>query len=88
VLGASVGSIIGLLSGDFVKLVLLSAIVALPLAYWAMHEWLQNYAFRIEISWWLLALPLVIVLLLALLTVSLQTVRAAFRNPVKSLRYE
>jgi putative ABC transport system permease protein len=88
VLGASVGSIISLLSGDFVKLVLLSAVVALPLAYWAMNEWLQNYAFRIEISWWLLALPLIIVLLLALLTVSLQTVKAAFRNPAKSLRYE
>jgi putative ABC transport system permease protein len=53
-----------------------------------MNEWLQNYAFRIEISWWLLALPLIIVLLLALLTVSLQTVKAAFRNPAKSLRYE
>jgi putative ABC transport system permease protein len=88
VLGASLSSIIGLLTTDFMKLTLLAGLLALPLAYWAMHEWLQNYAFRIEISWWLLAVPLVVVLLLALLTVGIQTVRAAFWNPVKSLRYE
>jgi putative ABC transport system permease protein len=88
VLGASVGSIIGLLTTDFMKLTLLAGLLALPVAYWAMNEWLQNYAFRIEISWWLLVFPLVVVLLLALLTVGIQTVRAAFRNPVKSLRCE
>ena len=88
VLGASVSSIIGLLTTDFMKLTLLAGLLALPLAYWAMNLWLQNYAFRIDISLWLLALPLVVVLLLALLTVGVQTVRAAFRNPVKSLRYE
>jgi putative ABC transport system permease protein len=88
VLGASVSSIIRLLSQDFVRLVLLSAVVALPLAYWAMNEWLQNYAYRIEISGWLLVIPVLAVLLLALLTVGLHTVKAALRNPARSLRYE
>lgn len=88
VLGASVSSIIGLLSGDYMKLIVAASLVALPLAYWAMEEWLQNYAFRIDIGWWLLALPFVLVLLLALMTVGIQTVRAAYRNPAKSLRYE
>lgn len=88
VLGASLQSILSLLSKDFVKLVIIAGIPALPLAYWAMHQWLQNYAFRIDISWWLLALPLLLVLLLALLTVSFHTIRAALTNPVESLRYE
>lgn len=88
VLGASVSSIIRLLSQDFVKLVLLSAVVALPLAYWAIKKWLQNYAYRVEISWWLLAIPLLLVLLLALLTVGSHTVKVALRNPARSLRYE
>ena len=88
VLGASVSSIIRLLSQDFVRLVLLSAVVALPLAYWAMNEWLQNYAYRIEISGWLLVIPVLAVLLLALLTVGLHTVKAALRNPARSLKYE
>ena len=88
VLGASVGNVIRLLTIDFLRLALLAGMIALPLAHWAMREWLQNYAYRINISWWLLALPLLLVMLLALLMVGLQTVRAAFRNPVKSLRYE
>ncbi|WPP51353.1 ABC transporter permease [Catalinimonas niigatensis] len=88
VLGASVSNILGLLSRDFMKLVLIAGIPALPLAYWAMHEWLQNYAFRIDISWWLLAIPLALVLFLALITVSVHTLKAAYTNPSKSLRYE
>ncbi|MEK6481244.1 ABC transporter permease [Catalinimonas sp. 4WD22] len=88
VLGASVSSILRLLSRDFVKLILLAGIIAIPFAYWAMYKWLQNYAFRIEISWWLLILPLILVMVLALLTVSVHTIRAAFTNPSQSLRYE
>jgi len=88
VLGASVSNIISLLSQDFIRLVLLAVLVALPLAYFAMQQWLQHYAFRISISWWLLALPVGMVLLIALFTVSVQTIRAALTNPARSLRYE
>lgn len=88
VLGASIQSIIALLSRDFIRLVLVASALALPLAYLAMQQFLKNYAFRIEVSWWLLLLPVIIVLLIALLTVSFQTIRAALANPIKSLRYE
>ncbi len=88
VLGASVQSVIALLSRDFIRLVLVASAVALPLAYLAMQQFLKNYAFRIEVSWWLLLLPVLIVLLIALLTVSFQTVKAALANPVDSLRHE
>lgn len=88
VLGASVSNILTLLSKDFVRLVLIAGIPALPLAYWVMQQWLNNYAFRIDISGWLLALPWVLVLFLALLTVSVHTIKAALANPAKSLRYE
>lgn len=88
VLGASVRSIILLLSKDFIKLILVASLLALPVAYLAMHKWLENYAFRIEISWWLLALPVLTVLLIAILTVSFQTTRAALANPVDALRDE
>jgi putative ABC transport system permease protein len=88
VLGASVGQIVRLLSQDFIRLVLVASIVALPIAYFAMKEWLAGYATRISLSWWLFALPLVVVLLIALLTVSLQTIKAAVANPAESLKYE
>lgn len=88
VLGASVGQIVQLLSQDFIRLVLLASVVALPIAYFAMKEWLAGYATRISLSWWLFAIPLVVVLLIALLTVSFQTLKAAMANPAKSLRYE
>ncbi len=88
VLGASVPSLVVLLSRDFIRLVLIASLVALPLAYLALQEWLASYAFRIDIGWWLLLLPVGIVLLIALLTVSFQTIRAALANPVDSLRYE
>ncbi len=88
VMGASVNSILALLSKDFIKLILLAAIPALPLAYWLMQIWLENYAFRIEITWWLLAVPLLLVLVLAVIIVSVHTVKAALANPIKSLRYE
>jgi putative ABC transport system permease protein len=76
------------LSKDFVKLVLLSNLVAAPVAYFAMNKWLQSFAYRIEISWWVLALAGGMALLIALLTVSVQAIRAALANPVEALRYE
>lgn len=88
VLGASVQSVIALLSRDFIKLVVVASMLALPLAYLAMQQFLKNYAFRIEISWWLLVLPMITVMLIALLTVSFQTIKAALANPVDSLKYE
>jgi putative ABC transport system permease protein len=70
------------------KLVLVANILAWPLAYWGMHHWLQNYSFRIPVSAWLFVVPALLVLAIALITVSFQAIRAAVANPVKSLRSE
>ena len=88
VLGASVTSIAALLSKDFVRLVFIALIVASPLAWWAMHSWLQGFAYRIQISWWVFVLSGSAALLIALFTVSFQSLKAALVNPVKSLRSE
>ena len=88
VLGASVQNILTLLSWDFIRLVCIASLLALPVAYLVMQKWLANYAFRINIGWGLLLVPVVMVLLIALLTVSFQTIKAALSNPAKSLRYE
>ena len=88
VLGASVASVIGLLSKDFVKLVLLANLMAWPIGWYAMNEWLQNFAYRINIGWWIFALAGGLALLIALLTISMQAVKAALANPVEALRYE
>jgi len=88
VLGASVGQVVVLLSQDFVKLVVTGGVVALPLVYWAMQQWLQQYAFRIDLSWWLWALPFLLIIVLSVVVVGAQTVRAALANPVDSLRNE
>jgi putative ABC transport system permease protein len=88
VLGASVGSIITLLSRDFLKLVLVAIVIASPLAWYAMNRWLQDFAYRIDIEWWMFALAGLIAVGIALLTVSFQSVKAALMNPVKSLRSE
>ena len=88
VLGASVGSVVTLLSKDFLRLVIIAILVASPLAYYAMHRWLQNFAYKIDIAWWTFALAGGIAVLIALLTVSFQSIRAALANPVKSLRSE
>ncbi|MCI0695036.1 ABC transporter permease [candidate division KSB1 bacterium] len=88
VLGASVASVIGLLSKDFVKLVLLANLLAWPLGWYAMNGWLQNFAYRIDIGWWVFALSGGLALLIALLTISVQALKAALANPVDSLRYE
>jgi putative ABC transport system permease protein len=88
VLGASVSGIVQMLSKDFVKLVLIACVFAIPLAWWAMSEWLQNFAYRVSIGWWVFAAAAVIALIIAILTVSSQAVKAALSNPVKSLRTE
>ncbi len=88
VLGASVGSIVALLSKDFLKLVLIAIVIASPIAWYAMHRWLQDYAYRITIAWWVFALAGLLAVGIALLTVSFQSVKAALMNPVKSLRSE
>lgn len=88
VLGASVAGITTMLSKDFVKLVLLAIVIATPIAWWAMTKWLQDFAYRIEVSWWMVALAALISIVIALITISFQSVKAAVVNPVKSLRTE
>jgi putative ABC transport system permease protein len=88
VLGATVSSIIFMLSNSFAKLVVIAFVVATPLAWWAMNKWLQNFAYRADLGWWVFALAGGTVLLIALLTVSTQAIKAALANPVDSLRYE
>jgi len=88
VLGASVSSIVVLLSKTFLKLILLSTIVAFPLAWWAMHTWLQDFAYRVNIGWWIFLLAGASALLIALTTISFQAIKAAIANPIKSLRTE
>jgi len=88
VLGASVGSIVTLLSKDFLKLVSIATIVAWPIAWYGMHQWLQDFAYRIDMSWWIFGLAGFVALLIALLTISLQAIKAAIANPVKSLHNE
>ena len=88
VLGASVSGIAGLLSKDFIRLVLLSALIAFPAAWWTMNNWLQNYQYRISISWWVFILSGTIAMFIAVATISWQAVKAAIANPVKSLRTE
>ena len=88
VLGASVTGIVQLLSKDFLILVGIAIIIATPLSWWLMHKWLQAFVYRIDISWWMFALAGCIAVLIALITVSFQAIRAAVANPVKSLRTE
>jgi putative ABC transport system permease protein len=88
VLGASVKSIASMLSTDFLKLVIISAAIAFPLAWFAMNKWLQGFAYRVNISWWVFVIAGVLALLIALVTVSFQSIKAAIANPVKSLRTE
>ncbi|MGV3558688.1 ABC transporter permease [Larkinella arboricola] len=88
VLGASVTNIVLMLSKDFLLLVLLSSVVALPVAWWTMRSWLEKYANRIDIEWWMFAVAVVASLFIALFTISFQSVKAALMNPVKSLKTE
>ncbi len=88
VLGASVSGIVAMLSKDFAKLILIASLIAFPIAWWAMHKWLQSFAYRITISWWVFVVAGATALVIALLTVSFQAIRAALANPVRSLRTE
>jgi putative ABC transport system permease protein len=88
VLGATVSGVAVLLSGDFLKLVCLACLVAFPLAWWMMNSWLQNFQYRVAISWWIFLIAAILALLIAVLTISFQAVKAALANPIKSLRTE
>jgi putative ABC transport system permease protein len=88
VLGASVGNIVGLLSKDFILLVIIAFFIASPIAWFIMHRWLQDFAYRIHIEWWVFAVTGLLAVLIALGTISFQAIRAAIANPVKSLRAE
>ncbi|MBK0379171.1 ABC transporter permease [Mucilaginibacter segetis] len=88
ILGANIGAIIGMLSKDFIKLVLIAIVISSPLAWYLMHLWLQDFAYRINISWWVFAVAGLAATTVAVLTISFQSVKAALANPVKSLRSE
>jgi putative ABC transport system permease protein len=88
VLGASATNILALLSRDFLKLVALANLIAWPLAWWGMRQWLQDFEYRIGISWWIFVLAGTAALAIALLTVGVQALRTAWANPVKALRSE
>jgi len=88
ILGAPIASIVSLLSKDFAMLIGLAALIAFPLAWWFMNTWLQGFAYRTGISWWIFPVAGFGALAIALLTVSVQTIRAALANPIKSLRSE
>ncbi|MEO6167279.1 MAG: ABC transporter permease, partial [Chitinophagales bacterium] len=80
--------IVTLLSKDFLLLVLIAAVIALPVAWWMMNQWLNEFAYRIEISWWVFAVATIIALIVAFATISFQAIKAAIANPVKNLRTE
>lgn len=88
VLGSSVRGIVYLLSKDFLKLVLIALVIASPIAWYLMNKWLQDFAYRIHMSWWIFIAAGLVALLIALVTVSFQAIKAAISNPVKSLRTE
>ena len=86
--GATISEIMLMLNKDFVKWVVVAFVIACPLAYYALTKWLENFAYKTTLSWWVFALAGLFTLVIALLTVSWQTYRAASRNPVESLRDE
>ncbi len=88
VLGASIAQIVTELSKDFLKLVLIASVIALPVAWYAMNKWLLDFAFRISIQWWVFVMAGIIAVVIAFVTISFQSIKAASANPVKSLRSE
>jgi putative ABC transport system permease protein len=88
VLGASIFQVVSLITKDYLKLVILAGLVAIPVAWYLLKNWLNDYAFHIEIGWWFFLVPLVLIILIAGATVSYQSLKAALANPVKSLRNE
>jgi putative ABC transport system permease protein len=87
-LGATVGNLAFLISGNFLRLVLLAFIIAVPIGWYSLTNWLTDFAYRINISWWMFGAAGVMVLMIAIITVSFQVIKAAIANPVKSLRAE
>ena len=87
-LGASVMNVVGLLSKDFLKLVVIALVIAVPIAWYGMNKWLEDFHYRISIQWWIFIIAGILALVIAFATISLQTIRAARANPVKSLRTE
>ena len=88
VLGATVSNIVSMLSKDFLKLVLIASLIAFPVAWWFMNKWLEDFAYRIHISWWVFVLASFVSIFIAIITVSFQAIKAALANPVKNLRTE
>ncbi len=88
VLGASLSGVVGLLSKEYIKLIFVSILLAAPLAWWVMNKWLEDFTFRIQIEWWMFLISGTILLLIAFITVSYQSIKAAVANPVKALRNE
>jgi len=88
VLGASVQRIVGLMTSEFIKLICISFVIAAPVAWFAMNKWLNDFAFRIDITWWMFVVAAMLAMIIALLTVSIQAIRAAIINPVRSLKTE
>jgi putative ABC transport system permease protein len=88
VLGANIFNIVGLLSKNFLVLIVIASVIAFPIAWWAMNNWLKDFPYRIMISWWMFAAAIIAALAIALLTVSFQSIKAALTNPVRSLRTE
>ena len=85
-LGASVANVAALLSKDFLRLVLIAIVIASPLAWYIMNQWLQNFAYKVDVSWWMFAVTGGLAVFIALATVSFQAIKSALANPVKSLR--
>jgi len=88
VLGASNTGIFRLLSADFIKLVAIAFVIATPVSWWAMHRWLQEFVYKVDIQWWMFGLAGVTAIVIALFTISFQAIKAAVANPVKGLRSE
>ena len=88
ILGASTENLLYLLSKDFLLLVCIAFVIAIPVSWYVMHEWLQNFAYRINIYWWVFVIAGITALIIALITISFQAIKAAIANPVKSLRTE
>jgi hypothetical protein len=88
VIGATVTQIVTLLSKDFLKLVLIGFLIAIPIAWWGIHSWLENFAFKTTMSWWIFLISGMLMIIIALITLGIQTIRSAMANPVKSLRSE
>lgn len=87
-MGATVQSILALMSRDYLILLVISILLAVPVAWWVMSGWLEEFAYRITLSWWTFTVPSLAVVFIALITVSVHTMKAARTNPAKSLRYE